>query len=153
MTDSIRIDTGVKRVAINDDPNRIIEFNPKDVVFAERFYGLIGEFKSAEKDFVSRAEALDAVKEIDELGLPVNAGERIKLLREVCEWAREKIDQVFGEGTSQKAFGDAIGLDLFSQFFEGITPFIEGARGDQVQKYSKVVADRKKIEDGKAVMD
>jgi hypothetical protein len=42
---------------------------------------------------------------------------------------------------------------MFTQFFEGITPFIEKARGEKVQQYRKVVADRKKIEDGKAVMD
>lgn len=153
MPDSIRIDSGVKRIMINDDPARVIEFNPKDVVFAERFYSLISEFKDAERGFLKRAEALDAVTETDEFGLPVNAGERIKLIRELCEWSREKIDQVFGEGTSQMAFGDAVNIDMFTQFFEGITPFIEQARGEKTQQYRKVVADRKKIEDGKAVMD
>jgi len=153
MTDSIRIETGVKRIMINDDPTRVIEFNPKDVVFAERFYSLIGEFKDTEKGFMARAEALDAVTEIDEFGLPVNAGERIKLIRDLCEWSRDKIDQVFGVGTSQAAFGDAVELEMFTQFFEGITPFIEQARGEKTQQYRKVVADRKKIEDGKAVMD
>jgi hypothetical protein len=153
MADSIRIDSGVKRIMINDDPSRVIEFNPKDVIFAEKFYGLVADFKGKQDDFIARAEALEAVIETDELGLPINTGERIQLVREVCEWAKDKIDSVFGAGTSQKVFGDAVSIPMFTQFFEGITPFIEEVRGDQVQKYSKVVADRKKIEESKAVMD
>ena len=153
MTDSIRIDTGVKRIMINDDPNRVIIFNPKDVIFAEKFYAMIAEFRGKQNDFIARAEALDAVEETDEFGLPINTGERIQLVREVCEWTRAKIDDVFGEGTSQRAFGDAISIPMFTQFFEGITPFIEEERSGQVQKYSKVIADRKKIEQDKTVMD
>lgn len=51
--DSIRIDTGGVRLMVNGDPQRVIAFNPHDVVFAERFYALLGEFKGAEQDFWS----------------------------------------------------------------------------------------------------
>ena len=152
-TDSIRIDTGVKRVMINDDPKRVIEFNPKDVVFAEKFYRMVDDFRAMETDFVARANELEAVEEVDELGLPVNTAERLQLVREVCDWSKTKIDQIFGEGASEKAFGDAMNLEMFKQFFEGITPFIESARSEKVDKYRKVIADRKTIEDQKAVME
>lgn len=153
MVDSIRIDSGVKRIAINDDPGRIIEFNPKDIIFAEKYYALVGEFKTKQNDFISRAEKLEAVKDKDEFGLPVNMGERIALTHEICVWTKEKIDNLFGPGTSEKAFGNVLSLEVFEQFFDGILPLIESARGDKVKKYSTVVADRKKIEDSKAVMD
>lgn len=137
MADSLRIDTGVKRIAINDDPERVIEFNPRDVVFMERFYELIKEFEEAEQNYSARAKALDENQAVDSYGLPANASERIELLRDICEFLREKIDMVFGEGTSQKAFGDALGLDMFEQFFTGITPFIEEARAEKLVQYSR----------------
>ena len=151
--DSIRIDTGGVRLMVNGDPQRVIAFNPHDVVFAERFYALLGEFKGAEQYFLERAQALDAVTEKDDAGLPVNAGERIKLIREICEWTREKIDAVFGKGTAQAAFGDSMSLDMFGQFFEGVTPYIEKERSKKISQYSKVVKDRKDIEDSKRVME
>jgi hypothetical protein len=151
--DSIRIDTGVKRIAINGDPTRVIEFNPKDVLFAEKYYQMVGEFQNKQEDYSTRAEVLEADAEVDEIGLPLNTQERLALFREICDWTKEKIDQVFGAGTSEKAFGEALNFDMFVQFFEGVKPFIEEARSEKVQKYSKVVADRKKIESDKAIMD
>ena len=44
---------------------------------------------------------------------------------------------VFGAGTSEKAFGEAQTLNMFEQFFDGITPYIQGARGQKVSKYRK----------------
>lgn len=135
MTDNIRIDSGIKRITINDDPNRVIEFNPEDVVFVERFYNLLSEFKSSEKDFLERAKQLDTETEKDEFGVPVNAAERIQLMKDLCDWCKEKIDHLFGEGTSKTVFGDANNIDMFIQFFEGITPFLESARNKKVNKY------------------
>jgi DNA-binding XRE family transcriptional regulator len=152
-SDSIRIDTGVKRILVNDDPNRVITFNPKDIVFAEKFYNLIKKFEDRQSEFEGKATELDAQDEKDEFGLPLNTKERLELLKEICQFMRAQIDDVFGEGTSQAAFGDAISLDMFGQFFDGISPFIKHARSEKVQIYRKVVADRKKIEDEKAVMD
>lgn len=137
MVDSIRIETGLKRIAINDDPDRIIEFNPRDVIFAERFYDLIREFEKAEKEYLARAEELDADDAVDENGLPANAGGRLTLLKDICQFIREKIDLVFGEGTSRIAFGDALELEMFEQFFKGITPFIEASRKEKVVQYSR----------------
>lgn len=153
MVDSLRIETGVKRILINDDPNKFIEFDPDDIVFAEKFYELFHEFKTTEKDFMQRAEQLDANKEVDELGMLLNAGERIQLMKDLCQWAKDKIDYLFGEGTSQMIFGDVVKLDPIIQFFNGVAPFFKISRDEKVQKYRKVVKDRKKIEEDKAAME
>lgn len=128
MMNSLRIDAGLVRIVINDDPERVIEFNPGDVLFAERFYNLLAEFEAKESDFSSRAEALDQT-EVD------NMGERLAFMREVCEFMRAKIDGLFGAGTSQKAFGDSLSLEMFEQFFAGITPFIKAARQERTAQY------------------
>jgi hypothetical protein len=48
--ESLHINTGGIRLCINDDPNRVIEFNPQDLSFAERFYSLLSDFEGKEKE-------------------------------------------------------------------------------------------------------
>lgn len=133
---SLHINTGEIRLCVNDDPGRVIAFNPTDISFAERFYGLLSEFEEKEKEYRQKVDALQKNTETDNLGIPKNFGPALVLLRETCGFLREKIDDVFGAGTSQAAFGDANTLDMFEQFFEGITPFVQKAREKQVSKYT-----------------
>jgi hypothetical protein len=133
--DSIRIDTGEKRIAINDDPERVIVFNPSDIVFAEKFYRVVGEFEAKQQEYISRSDEIEAVTDKDSNGLPANMEERLALLRETCEYIREKVDYVFGSGTSQTVFGDAMTLNMFEQFFSGIMPFIRSTRTEKIKQY------------------
>lgn len=143
IMESLQINTGEKRIAINGDPERVIIFNPTDVAFAERFYRLIGDFQSKLIEYKTRAESIEAQNTTDENGLPVNLNERLALMNDACTYIRERIDVLFGMGTSQKAFGDALQLDMFTQFFEGITPFIQKSRVAKIEKYTNVKAKRK----------
>ncbi|MFM8321000.1 MAG: hypothetical protein ACKOC5_08815 [Chloroflexota bacterium] len=124
--DSIKIDTGVQRVCINDDPGRVIEFNPTSVDFAERFYQLIREFEQRRVEYSRRAEALGS-EDIDG---------SLALMREMAEYMRGQIDFLFGAGSSQAAFGDALNLPAIGQFLDGITPFIQMAREKKVERYT-----------------
>lgn len=133
--ETLQITTGEKRIAINGDESRVIAFNPNDVLFAEKFYRLINDFQSKLTEYQTRNDALDSGSELDPDGIPVNMPERLELLKEACTYIREKIDMLFGAGTSQKAFGDALELDMFSQFFSGMTPFISSVRNEKVAKY------------------
>lgn len=134
--DSLHISTGGIRLAINDDPGRVISFNPEDLSFAERFYGLLGEFEAKEKEYQGRAAVLQKDVETDDLGIPKNFGAALDLLHETCDFLRAKIDEVFGDGTSQTVFGGANTLDMFEQFFTGLTPYVQKAREKHVQKYT-----------------
>ena len=107
--------TSVIRLAINSDPARAIEFNPYSLSFRMSFLRFIKDFE------VKRVEYYKHKKEIDS-----NAELAVKLEKELCEWMIKKIDALFGNGTSKKAFGDSLTLDMFSQFFEGIKPYIHG---------------------------
>lgn len=133
--ESLRIDTGVKRVMINDDPNRVIVFNPSDVAFAERFYGLMREFGEKRHEYDRRANALGEVDGMDAAGLPENMGDYLALLREICEYLHGQIDFLFGAGTSLKVFEGALSLDAIQQFLEGITPFVQAARSEKMTHY------------------
>ena len=137
--DNLNINTGLKRVSINSDPERVIEFNPSDVAFAERFYKLLKDFEAKQVEYQARAEQLDSqAVDLDEYGVPVNAGEKLSFLREVCEFMYQKIDYLFGVGASTKIFGGSLNIDAIGQFFDGIVPFVQVQRAAKVSKYANL---------------
>lgn len=142
--DSLNINTGEKRIAINGDESRLLIFNPSDVLFVERFYKLIGEFENKLTDYQKRSKELEADNTPNGNNMPANMAARLELVKEACEYSRESIDKVFGAGTSQIVFGDTLSLDAVQQFFEGITPHISAARSEKVQKYTNARSKRVK---------
>ena len=140
--DSIKTSTGNKEVSVERDGKiaGVISFNPSDIIFAEKFYGLIGEFENKLAEYQARNDELDADKSVDGNNVPVNLSARLSLLRDACEYIRGRIDHLFGIGTSQIAFGDALNLDMFEQFFNGITPFVQSVRADKIAQYTTPAA-------------
>jgi len=134
--DTLRIDSGTVSLTINDDPNRVISFDPTDVVFIEHLYQLMKEFEEQAKQYEQKALLLDEGVAVDDNNIPTNLAERIALTKEVCQFVRLKIDEVFGKGTAQTVFGDSYTLLSLGQFFDGLTPYIQKARQKQVAKYS-----------------
>jgi hypothetical protein len=134
--DKIVINLHTKRIRINDGPE-YIEFNPLDVGFAERYYSLVKNFKTKADEYSTRASALQAEMGVDDQGIPNNTADMIALVRESCEYINSEIDRIFGAGTSKKVFGDVLELEMFEQFFRGITPFINAARSERLAKYVK----------------
>jgi len=141
---SLTIDTGVVRLCINGDPERVIEFNPHDAEFAEKLYELEQEYLRKDDEFRKKATALDAAEETDKLGVPLNAAEKLAFQRELGDWVRERIDNLFGAETSQTVFGNVNSLAVFSQFFEGVSPYIESAREEKMNKHIDPVLERRK---------
>jgi hypothetical protein len=130
---NLTIDTGAVQLTINNDPNRVITFNPSDVVFAERFYALMQDFSVKQAEFQARTNELASRDDL--------AG-NIALMRDACEYLRGQVDGLFGAGTSQMVFGDVLSLDAFAQLFEGLTPFIRAARDEKITKYTMKPSER-----------
>jgi len=149
--ENLRIETGEIQLQVNGDPTRIISFNPRDVLFAEKLYNLIGELREKQVDLKDRQLRLDSVTDKDENGLPVNASEILALQRDFNDYMRAKIDNIFGAGTSQTAFGDVSVIIPINdnvpcaaeQFLTGVAPYIKQARQEKVEKYINPVAERK----------
>lgn len=136
--DGFKIIDGIKRIAINDDPNRVIEFNPNDPLFAARFFQLYREFDEKRLELEAQAAALDAGRNIvDANGIPTNIEAGIKFMVDTANFMRDRIDHVFGEGASQKAFGESRDIEMIVQFFEGMTPFVQDARNAKMAKYGR----------------
>lgn len=137
---------GVVQIAINDDPNQVISFVPDDVLFAERFYQLLNTLKIKEVDYKKRAEVLSKNNTVDEYGIPETAPERLALMHELCDFMRDEIDKLFGEGTSQKVFGEYLSLYMIEQFFKGLLPYVQISRQEKTRKYTDPVKARREIE-------
>lgn len=124
-------------LTINDDPNRVIEFNPSDIGFVERFFALMDSVEEKEAEYRNRLEELKEDTSMNSYGVPKAVGKEIKLTAEICAYMREQIDTVFGSGTSQTVFGEINTVDMFAEFFSGIAPHISAARSEAVKKYTE----------------
>jgi len=138
--DSLKLVSGKIRLAIENDEGEVtgeLSFNPRDQVFAEKFYEVYKKFSEKQKDYESRAKDLDeSMKEVDENGIPKRLTDGLAFTREVCEFMFTEIDGLFGNGTSKTVFGEVIDYEMIGQFFEMITPYFEKARSERMQKYT-----------------
>jgi len=123
---SIKFDDGFKEFMINDDPSRVIRFNPAD-------YGIIERFDKARKEIAAEVDKIqedinikpDGSAEEDDLG------EAADLLDRTNKLIRDKIDYIFDSQVSDIAFGrqsplsSVKGLPLFERFIRAAQPYIE----------------------------
>ena len=133
---SIKINTGLIRLEVDRDGEKSeITFNPNDINFVEGVYTLMSDLDAKQKEYNTRIAELESNDETDNNGIPLNIKERMVLVKELCLDLEKQIDMVFGTGTSEKAFGNALCFEMFEQFFEGITPYIQKARKEKLSKY------------------
>jgi hypothetical protein len=133
--DNIQINTGEVSLSVNGDESRVIRFNPRDILFAEKFYRMLGDAERKSIEYQRTAEELEAASDADDNDIPLNMDKRLEFLRSTCEAMRQMIDDVFGAGTSQAAFGDVMDLDVFDQFLSAIAPYFQKARAAKVAQY------------------
>lgn len=146
---SLRFDEGYKEFCINDDPNRVIRFNPSDYGIIERFNKarkeILAEMEKIQKDFDLKPDGSPDVPE-DELEETAGIIEKVRKL--ICD----KIDYIFGSPVSDVAFGkqsplsSVKGVPLFERFIQAAQPIIEEevrkeqeASQKRVSKYTKQV--------------
>lgn len=131
--DSINIGTTKKRVCINGDETRVVEFDPADVYFAERFYKIYQDINEKFNEIKARGDEIETRLVSGEADAE---SEGIAMIREMCQFMVEKIDYLFGPGTYETVFGDSMNLDAIIAFLEGISPYIFGSRESKVKKYT-----------------
>ena len=123
------------RLTINDDPARVILFNPNDAGFVERFFAMLDKVEEEEARVNAILEEYARDETVDSYGIPIPLRKAASLTAELCRFMRGQIDEVFGEGASQKAFGNVNVPEMFSEFFRGVTPYIREARSAALSKY------------------
>lgn len=133
--ESLKVKDTKVRLAINDDENRVIEFDPSDVKFANRYYTMLADYEIKQKEFTEKAAEIDKITTYNSFGIKVSDIEGSKLVLEMCEYMKEQIDYVFGNGTSEKAFGDIINPDMINQFLSGVAEYILSIRNTKINQY------------------
>lgn len=143
---SIRFDDGFKEFMINDDPNRIIRFDPAD-------FGIIERFNTARKNIEKSTSILDDDIDIDNNGEPVDElEEAAETINKVNKFIREQVDYIFDSPVSDIAFGNKSplamvkGVPLFERFIVAAQSYIEKeikaemkASEKRISKYTKQV--------------
>ena len=133
---AIKINTGMIRLQVEcDGRTEEITFNPDDVGFINKFCDLMKTMEEKQVEYDARIAELEKEESFDTYGIPHNMKGRLALMMEICQFMRGQVDMVFGAGTSQKIFGDANTLEMFTQFFDGIAPYIQKNREGKMAKY------------------
>lgn len=135
---NLNFEDGFRQLTINNDPDRVIRWNPSDVNFVDRFlafqdwvendlYVKLGELK------VSETKSFE----------DYNKGDMTKLGNMLCS----KLDDTFGVGVSKAAFAGVNPISpmingnlLFINFIEALTPIIENSIkqfDDERRKYTE----------------
>lgn len=135
--DKIRIARNIKRIEVNDN-GEFITLDFDDLNLPYRYYGMI---KRLEKDRVKFAQELQE-KLRDKTGMD-SAEELVNAERDLNIYFRDAIDEVFGEGTCRKVYGDILpSIDMHLQFFDAIRPYFEEEAQRRRQKMNKYSAKR-----------
>lgn len=123
--ESIQIDSGTVRLCINGDESRVIEFDPTDMLFAERFYHILGDAETRMSEFQEQVRELGDADPEKLIGMSIAVG----------KYMREKIDEAFGPETSQTVFGKAINPVAFLNFLTAVGAYFETARRARIEPY------------------
>ena len=135
--EKIRLQRNIKRIEVNDD-GEFITLDFDDLNLPYRYYGMIRRF---EKD---RAEFAAKLAEKFKDGSPEeNNDELINAERELNICLRDAVDEVFGEGTCRKVYGNILpSVEMHLQFFDALRPYFEEEGKRRQQKMNKYSARR-----------
>lgn len=134
MSDSMKIVSSKKRIAINDDENRIVEINPGSVTERKKFYETSKRLEQRAKELKEEEQKL--IAENNELKM-------LELSEKTFDEMSKEVDFLFGEGTAQKITQGEKELDMLVQFFEGLSPYFEEYNNRMTNRYSKTSKSRK----------
>ena len=131
--DSIRVDTGIKKIEVNDE-GETISLNFSDQSFPARYFAMIDEFETQQEIFQKEAEMLDQEYEEKQLSDHERFRKVADFNLKVHEFFKDRVDGLFGDGTCRKVFGDIVpSMDLYVDFISQLAPYFE-KYGNESQK-------------------
>ncbi len=136
--EKIRIARNVKRIEVNDE-GEFIELDFDDLNLPYRYYAMLKRFEKDRAEFsrelAEKLKGKTAVESAEEL---VEAERRLNI------YFRDAIDEVFGEGTCRKVYGDILpSIEMHLQFFDALRPYFEEEAQRRQQKMNRYSAKRR----------
>lgn len=130
--DSIRVSSNIKKIEVNDNGD-YITLNFNDRSFPSKFYSLMDQFESKKIEVESKLTEISSITDETE-----KTKEMLHLDMEIHKWLSKEVDNIFGEDTCKKVFGNVIpNIFLYVDFFDQITPFFVEYVNFQKQLSSK----------------
>ncbi len=139
MMAGIRVNTGAKKIEVNDSGD-YITLNFSDHSFPERFFSMLDKVQA----MTAEAEPEEAaIREQYEAGSLELMRALTALDVEIHKAISAEVDGLFGPGTCRKVFGDIVpGVELYDDFFSQLMPYFEEFGKEQKQRMSKYSAAR-----------
>lgn len=137
----IRVNTGIKRIEVNDHGDFItLCLNDKD--FIDRFFSMYENIRKMADESAGKEAAIR-----EKYGNTSDSDEFLKeafsLYAEVGQKMKSEVDALFGVGTCKKVFGDITPtFDLYLDFFEQLTPYLQEFAREKAQRMNKYSAAR-----------
>lgn len=141
MMAGIRVNTGVKRIEVNDNGD-YITINLNDNDFMDRFFAAYEEIQRiADESTAKEAEIKERHKENE--GGTGFMKDIFALYSNVGREMKEQVESLFGAGTCKKVFGDITPtFDLYVDFFGQLTPYLQEFAAEKTHRMSKYSAAR-----------
>lgn len=122
------IDDGLKEFTINNDPDKVIRFNPADI-------NLLDRFDKAYKSIEEEQKKLEEDIELEVDGKPVEEQEdydqALEVIRRLNQFIKDQIDYMFDSEVSDVIFGNQSpmstvkGRPFFERVFDAIEPILK----------------------------
>lgn len=128
----LRIDTGVRKIEVNDNGDYIMLQVADQSIPAKL------------KKFVKAAtDKLNKLSELSESENEADTEAAEELAYELDVFAKASIDDIFGDGTCKKVFGDIVPpIEMYIEFIEAITPYFQEYALNRAKKLSKYSPNR-----------
>lgn len=123
---NINVKTNKKRLALNGDENKIIEFNPQDLNTRKKFLKAKNEVFEAQRNFDVK---LNNLQEGD-------IEKALELEQELFEFTKKIVDDIFGIGTTDMITDKDIDVIAVCNFIVAITPYFKEVNEQQKNKYT-----------------
>ena len=144
---NISFSDGMEEIMINNDPERVIRWNPTDSNFNTRFFKFQDYVKELYNELIKLTENIEAITSENEDIAQSKARETTELITKLGVELSEMLDRTFNAPVSQIAFRGANPLSptrdgsfLFDNFLRAIAPVVT----ESVEEASKAAEARVK---------
>lgn len=134
----------VYRIEVNDK-GEYIEFDLLDIELPIK---LINASEELEKQKAIHEQKVEELKK-ENLEPKENMLKQYEIDKEFCQTMRNVLDNLFGEGASQKIFGDTNRITMFNDFFTQLEPHldkiiidVEQIKKDLIEKYKPIMENK-----------
>lgn len=134
----------VYRIEVNDK-GEYIEFDLLDIELPIK---LINASEELEKQKAIHEQKVEELKK-ENLEPKENMLKQYEIDKEFCQTMRNVLDNLFGEGASQKIFGDTNRITMFNDFFTQLEPHldkiiidVEQIKKDLIERYNPILENK-----------